>query len=152
MIESCPRKRMLLGITTLGALTIFVLIAESHWTQQTNNTRKRIFRVEQNSTCFEREKYEIVSECQPCTDFEITSKSIGVCIHTHYKEVLKCTSGEMVTRSCDKVAYIEEQKFWKFESLMFIPALLSTISVYIRKNVLYKRMVQRVQRQLASSV
>ncbi|KAB0803469.1 hypothetical protein PPYR_00439 [Photinus pyralis] len=152
MIESCPRKRMLLGITALGALTIFVLIAESHWTQQTNNTRKRIFRVEQNSTCFEREKYEIISECQPCTDFEITSKSIGVCIHTHYKEVLKCASGEMVTRSCDKVAYIEEQKFWKFESLMFVPALLSTISVYIRKNVLYKRMVQRVQRQLASSV
>ncbi|KAK5648785.1 hypothetical protein RI129_003677 [Pyrocoelia pectoralis] len=151
MIESCPRKRMLLGITILGGLTIFVLIAESHWTQN-NNSRKRIFRVEQNSTCFEREKYEIVDECQPCTDFEITSKSIGVCIHTHYKEVLKCASGEMVTRSCDKVAYIEEQKFWKFESFMFLPAFLSTVAVYVRKKVLYKRMVQRVQRQLANSV
>ncbi|KAF5280295.1 hypothetical protein FQR65_LT03104 [Abscondita terminalis] len=128
MIESCPRKRMLLGITFLGTLTICVLFVESHWTQQTN-TRKRLFRVEQNSTCFEREKYEIVQECQPCTDFEIASKSIGVCIHTHYKEVLKCASGEMVTRSCDKVAYIEEHRFWKFEGFMFISASISTFSV-----------------------
>lgn len=151
MIESCPRKRMLLGITFLGTLTVCVLFVESHWTQQ-NNTRKRSFRVEQNSTCFEREKYEIVQECQPCTDFEIASKSIGVCIHTHYKEVLKCASGEMVTRSCDKVAYIEEHQFWKFESFMFISALISTFLVYVRKKVLNKRMLQRVQRQLANSV
>lgn len=47
-------------------LTILVLIVESHWTE-TNNPRKRVFPVEQNSTCWEREKYEVVNECQACT-------------------------------------------------------------------------------------
>lgn len=151
MIESCPRKRMLLGISFLGVLTVLVLIVESHWTEK-SNSRKRIFPVEQNSTCWERETFEVVRECQPCTDFEIASKSIGVCIHTHYNEVLKCASGEMVTRSCDRVAYIEERLFWKFESFMFVTAFISTFCVYIRKKVLNKRMLQRVQRQLANSV
>lgn len=32
------------------------------------------------------------------TDFEIASKSKGVCIHTHNKEVLRCKSGETVSR------------------------------------------------------
>lgn len=31
-------------------------------------------------------------------DFEIRSKSIGVCIHTSFKEILKCENGETVTR------------------------------------------------------
>lgn len=30
--------------------------------------------------------------------FEIASKSQGVCIHTHNKEVLRCKSGETVSR------------------------------------------------------
>lgn len=31
-------------------------------------------------------------------DFEIASKSQGVCVHTHNKEVLRCKSGETVSR------------------------------------------------------
>lgn len=86
------------------------------------------------------------------TAFEIASQSIGVCIHTHYKEVLRCASGEMVTRSCDRAAFIEERAFWRFETLMFAGATLSTFCVVARKRVLNKRMMQRVQRQLANSV
>ncbi|XP_065168582.1 protein JTB [Atheta coriaria] len=152
MIESCPKKRMLLGITALGILTVLVLIVESHWTDRTNPSRKRIFIVEQNSSCFEKEHFEIVNECEPCTDFEIASKSIGVCIHTHYKEVLKCAGGETVTRSCDKTAYIEERIFWQFEGFMFFGAIISTLCTISRKRVLNRRVLQRMQRQLANSV
>lgn len=84
--------------------------------------------------------------------FEIASQSIGVCIHTHYKEVLRCASGEMVTRSCDRAAFIDERSFWRFEALMFVGATFSTFCVLARKRVLNKRMMQRVQRQLANSV
>lgn len=87
-----------------------------------------------------------------CSAFEIASQSIGVCIHTHYKEVLKCASGEMVTRSCDRAAFIEERAFWRFEAFMFLAATFSTFCVVARKRVLNKRMMQRVQRQLANSV
>ncbi|XP_018318714.1 protein JTB [Agrilus planipennis] len=151
MIETCPRKRMLLGISLLGALTILVLIAESHWTDRTNH-KKQNFVVEHNATCFEKEPFEIVKECEPCTAFEIASKTSGVCIHTHYKEVLKCKSGDTVTRSCDRVAYLEEKAFWRFEGFMFVFSVVSTVSVFARRNVLTKRMMHRVQKQLANSV
>ncbi|XP_019865950.1 protein JTB [Aethina tumida] len=152
MIESCPKRRMLLGITALGVLTVVVLIWESHWTDTTTHIRRKSFIVEQNSTCFEKESYEVIKDCEPCSAFEIASKSIGVCIHTHFKEVLKCANGETVTRSCDRAAYYDEQAFWRFEGLMFLASLISTFCVVARKKVLNKRMLQRVQRQIANSV
>ncbi|CAH1982947.1 unnamed protein product [Acanthoscelides obtectus] len=152
MIESCPKKRMVFGITFLVLLTVLVLIIESHWTDGKQRIRKPKFLVEQNSTCWEKEKYEVIKDCEPCSAFEIKSKHIGVCIHTHYKEVLKCANGEIVTRSCDKAAYYDEQQYWKFEGFMFLASIISTICVTTRRRVLEKRMLQRVQRQLANSV
>ncbi|XP_022903318.1 protein JTB [Onthophagus taurus] len=150
MIESCPKRRMFIGITSLGILTILVLIIESNWTE--SNLKKREFPIEQNSTCRDKEKHVVIKECEPCTAYEITSKSIGVCIETHFKEVIKCASGEMVTRSCDRAVYLDEKRFWKFECSMFMGSLVSLVFVIARKKVLNKRLLQRVQRQLANSV
>ncbi|XP_028132286.1 protein JTB [Diabrotica virgifera virgifera] len=152
MIESCPKKRMLLGITVLGILTILVLFIESHWTESTRRDKKSNFIVEQNSTCWEAGNFEVIKECEPCTAFEIRSKTIGVCIHSHYKEVLKCANGETVTRSCDKAVYYDELSFWRFEGFMFAIGLISTVCVISRRRVLNKRILQRVQRQLANCV
>lgn len=153
MIESCPKKRMLLGISFLGILTIFVLIVESHWTDSESLNKRRNFSiVERNSSCWEKNEFEVIKECEPCTDFEIASKSFGVCIHTGYKEVLKCSDGEVATRSCDKAAYYYEKAFWQFEAFMLLSSSISTFCVVARKRVLNRRMLQRVQRQLANSV
>lgn len=58
----------------------------------------------------------------------------------------------MVTRSCDRAAYLDEKAYWKFEGFMFVSSIISTLCVIARKRVLNKRMLQRVQRQLANSV
>lgn len=84
--------------------------------------------------------------------FEIRSKTIGVCVHTHYKEVLKCANGETVTRSCDRAAFYDEKTFWRFEECMFFISIISTLCVVARRKVLSKRMMQRIQRQLANCV
>ncbi|CAG9862519.1 unnamed protein product [Phyllotreta striolata] len=152
MIESCPKKRMVLGITILGILTLLVLFIESHWTEPNKLSRKSNFIVEQNSTCWELGNYEVLKECEPCSEFEIRSRNIGVCIHTKYKEVLKCSNGEIVIRSCDRAAYIDEQQFWRFEGFMFAISLISTVCVVSRRKVLTKRILQRVQRQIANCV
>ncbi|CAG9763669.1 unnamed protein product [Ceutorhynchus assimilis] len=153
MIESCPKKRMLLGITLLGILTIVVLIVESHWTDNNHiPTRKTNFEVEHNSTCFQKEAYEVIKDCEPCSAYELRSNSLGVCIHTQYKEVLKCANGETVSRSCDRAAHHDEKIFWRFEGFMFGLSIISTLCVTARKKVLNKRMLQRVQRQLANCV
>ncbi|KAJ8912553.1 hypothetical protein NQ315_006625 [Exocentrus adspersus] len=127
MIESCPKKRMVLGITVLGILTVLVLIIESHWTENNKHIRKQNFVIEQNSSCWEKDKYEVVRDCEPCSEFELRSRSIGVCIHTHFKEVLKCANGETVTRSCDRAAFYDEQIFWRFEGCMFVASIISTL-------------------------
>lgn len=153
MIESCQKRRMLIGISFLGALTVLVLIVESHWTDGTGTRRKKIFpAIENNSTCWKRETYTVIQDCHPCTDFEIASQSIGVCIHTNFKEILRCASGETVTRSCDKVAWLEERSFWTFQGSTFIIAVISTTFVIARKRVLNRRMLVRMQKQLANSV
>lgn len=95
--------------------TILVLILESRWTEYP----RRNFIIENNSTCYLKQEYEIIRDCHPCTgtyiisfdsvrqftilftkiiDFEIASKSQGVCVHTHNKEVLRCKNGETVSR------------------------------------------------------
>ncbi|XP_015511244.1 protein JTB [Neodiprion pinetum] len=152
MIESCTKKRMLIAVTFLGGLTILVLIIESNWTD-TDSSKAFVESVEKNSSCYLNEEFDVILECHPCTAFEIASESIGVCIHTSNKEVLKCRkSGITVTRSCDKVAWLEERSFWRFEGLMFGLAVLSCISVYWRENILRQRIVRKVARQLRASV
>ncbi|XP_044745586.1 protein JTB-like isoform X2 [Coccinella septempunctata] len=152
MIESCPKRRMFLGITVLGFLTILVLIIESQWTEARDISRKRTFVIEQNSTCWQHETYEIIKDCEPCTESEINSRNLRVCMKTHYKELLKCSSGEVVLRSCDSAAYYDERAFWTFELFMFMLSTISFLCFISRQKVLNKRMMQRVQRQLANSV
>ncbi|KAG5320626.1 JTB protein, partial [Acromyrmex charruanus] len=149
MIESCTKKRMLLGITFLGGLTVLALIIESHWTN--SSSKLYVDNYENNSSCISGEEYEVISECHPCTAFEIASESIDVCVHARYKEVLKCKSGETITRSCDKVAWLEEKTFWKFEGFMFATAIFSCLAVYWRENILRQRIIRKVARQLRIS-
>ncbi|XP_055303295.1 protein JTB [Sitodiplosis mosellana] len=149
MIESCPKKRMVFAITLLTIATIIVLIVESHWTE---SSPRRKFVIENNSTCYLREEFEIIRDCHPCTDFEIASKSQGVCVHTHNKEVLRCKSGETVSRSCDKVAWVDERNFWTFEGILLVVSALSTSVTFLRQRSLDRKVMLKVQRQLEQSV
>ncbi|XP_063535835.1 protein JTB [Cydia strobilella] len=142
MIETCSRKCMLFGTVSLGILTIVILILESHLADSLSGSHKmknKTFPTENNSTCWQHQKYSIIKECHPCSDFEIKSKSIGVCIHTSFKEILKCANGETVTRSCDRVAYLEERAFWKFTIWSFAIGSASSIAVMLRTRVLNYR-------------
>ncbi|XP_014221015.1 protein JTB [Trichogramma pretiosum] len=151
MIESCSKKRMLLSMTLLGGLTVLVLIVESHWTESPGG-KIYVDNIEDNTTCQAGEEFKIISECHPCSAFEIASQSIGVCTKARYKEIIECKSGEKITRSCDKVAWLEERTFWKFQSFTFVGAILSCITVFWRENILRQRVVRKIARQLRGSV
>lgn len=49
--------------TNSNRATIIVLIVESRWTE----SPRRNFIIENNSTCYLREEYEIILDCHPCT-------------------------------------------------------------------------------------
>ncbi|KAI8426045.1 hypothetical protein MSG28_005012 [Choristoneura fumiferana] len=117
----------------LTRLTIVVLILESHLADSLSGHKmknKTFPATENNSTCWMHQKYSIISECHPCS---------GVCIHTSFKEILKCANGETVTRSCDRVAYLEERAFWKFTIWSLVIGAASSIAVMLRTRVLNYR-------------
>nr|CAD7195307.1 unnamed protein product [Timema douglasi]CAD7401858.1 unnamed protein product [Timema poppensis] len=154
MIESCSKKRMLLAIVLLGGLTLLVLMLESHWTSVGARSYPTVSGKNTSSEhgCWLHEEYQIVEPCHLCTDFEIASKSNFVCVPTHFKEVLQCQISGKASRSCDKVTWLEERNFWIFEGVMFVISVISTTTVFARQKVLDRRMMRRIQRQLANSV
>ncbi|XP_017137564.1 protein JTB [Drosophila miranda] len=148
MLENCQRYHMVLGLSALTILTILVLIIESRYAADGPRRREQQFLIENNSTCWRHEPYTVVQECHPCSEFDIVSRSLGVCIHTHYKELLRCKSGEIVTKSCDRVALIEQRNFIKFESACFVLGVLSYLVGYARDRVLSRKTYLKIERQL----
>ncbi|XP_049874355.1 protein JTB [Pectinophora gossypiella] len=152
MFETCSKRCMLFGTVSLGVLTIVVLILESQLADSLSGSQRRnkTFPTENNSTCWMHQPYEIINECHPCSDFEIRSKSIGVCIHTSFKEILKCKNGETVTRSCDRVAYLEERAYWKFTIWSFVIGVTSALAVMLRMRTLDHKARMRARQVLSN--
>jgi len=149
MLETFQKQHMVLGLTLLTIVTIVVLIIESRYADEaTRKSKSQQFLIENNSTCWRTEDYTVLQECHPCSEFDIVSKSLGVCVHTHFKEVLKCKSGEIVTKSCDRVALIDQRNFVKFEALCFAGGFLSYVVSYARDRILSRRTNQKIERQL----
>lgn len=121
----------------IHSLTILVLFIESEW--DLISPKPKQFVDERNSTCYQREEFETIAHCSPCTEFEIKlakSQNEGVCHQTHNKETLKCKSGEIVIKSCDKIAWIEERNFYVFAVFSFIICAFSSTVIYARQNIL----------------
>lgn len=149
MLEDCTKKRMLLSLGTLVVITIIVLIFESRVTDQSrqNRTTPR-FEIESNSTCWKKERFTILHDCHPCP--ETPQKMSGVCVHTHYMEVIQCLSGDIVARSCDKAALDQQKDFITFEVTMFVTGTLAFLVSYVRLRLLNRRTHLKIEKQLAA--
>ena len=53
--------------------------------------------------------------------------------------------------SCERVAWIEERRFWKAELTFGVVGFFSGLVVYVRRKQLDHKMYQRIQRQIANS-
>ncbi|KAL5274716.1 Jtb family protein [Megaselia abdita] len=151
MLENCTKKRMLLSLGTLVVVTIIVLIFESRVTNQSRQNRTTPkFEIESNSTCWKKERFTILHDCHPCPEEETTQKRSGVCIHTNYMEVIKCSSGFIVARSCDKAALDQQKDFVTFEVTMFVAGTLAFLVSYVRLRLLNRRIHLKIEKQLAA--
>ena len=160
MIELCSRRRMLFGILALGALSILVIILESrhlHTTDEASDIHEthEILKkkLSPGDKCWKTEPFEVEKECDLCTQEEIEKQSPVVCVAKGYKELVKCKkSGTRTNRSCDRVAWVEESKFWKFEAFFIFSSLVSGVALFVRQKQLDHRMYQRIQKQMHSGV
>ncbi|BES96507.1 Jumping translocation breakpoint protein [Nesidiocoris tenuis] len=158
MFDVYSKRRMLAAVIFLGGLTFIVLIFESHWAFEASSVTHfgNYSNLQKNASgniCKADEVVEVVEACHPCSDFEIASKSNKACLATHFKEAITCQkSGIKSYRSCEKVQWMEERKFWQFEFLIFVLALTSSASVVLRQKVLDQKHLRTLQRRLANSV
>ena len=54
--------------------------------------------------------------------------------------------------SCPKLHWLEERKFWTFEAVCAMTALVSYGSVYLRQRKLDKQLLDKVHKQIAAGV
>lgn len=73
-------------------------------------------------------------------------------MHTHNKEVLQCQNGEIVSRSCDKVAWLDERNFYTFECVQLLVGAIFTLASFYRQRVLDNKVQLKIQRQLRQAV
>ncbi|KAL1451187.1 hypothetical protein WDU94_003471, partial [Cyamophila willieti] len=144
-------------------LTLLHLVIENNWTSKSQllPSSASLDRVShptnysiEKELCFLTEYAVVVGKCEPCTDFEIVSGISKVCNKTHrFKQAVKCVQSNIIVfRSCDKVEWLEERKFWAFESLMFAIGVVASGCVIYRQKVLDQIMMRRVQNQLNNCV
>lgn len=152
---------MLIGILILGGLTLLDLIIENNWTSKSKHFASSLEKVShpanysvEKELCYLTEYAVVVGKCEPCTDFEIVSGISKVCNKTHrYKLAVKCVQSNIIVfKSCEKVEWLEDRKFWAFEIFMFVIGVVASGCVVYRQKVLDATMMRRVQNQLSNCV
>ncbi|KAK8775602.1 hypothetical protein V5799_031051 [Amblyomma americanum] len=146
MIEVCSLKRIIFLTVFLIGACLMILTLESILSDHDGD------RNGSNSSegCWEREDYIIKQKCVPCTEFERASKHLPICIQSKYRELVTCKNSGDVYRRCDNER--EGQHFWIFEGSMLVMGLLSSLSVVLRQRHLDRKVMERIQQQVAAGV
>ena len=159
MIELCSKKRMLLGILALGGLSVVIIILESRHLHTDDFFDIHELHPElksgltPNDKCWKNESFTVEEKCDLCTETEISNKEPLVCVAKGQKELVQCKPSEKKTyRSCDRVEWVEERRFWTFEGLLSLTGFISGLCVFVRQKQLDHRVYQRIQKQITSGV
>lgn len=158
MIELFSKKRMLIGILALGGLSIIIIILENrnlHTLEEDIHDWHPDLKAKltPDDKCWKNESFSILEKCDLCSGDEIKFQKPLVCVAKGQKELVECKkSGIKTYRSCDRVDWVEERRFWTFEGLLTLLGFVSGLAVFIRQKQLDHRMYQRIQKQIASGV
>jgi len=157
MIERCSKRRMLLAVAILGLVSAIIIILESTHLRtheidihESHPILKEKIKPEEK--CWTRESVDVIEACHHCTKDEIFQHSPIVCVATGYKEKIKCASGNVTYRACHQVAWVEERRFWIFESVMLLSGCVSATFVFLRQKQLDHIVYKRIQKQIATGV
>jgi len=158
MLQLCSsKKRMVAAIAVLATLSLLVVILESSQLRSHQEDiheshpllKKQLTAAEK---CWTTETFTVEAECDLCSKEEINAHLPVVCVARGNKEKVKCASGKVAYRACDKVRWVEERKFWMFESVMALVAGVSYGLVFLRQKQQDHKMYQRIQKQIAAGV
>lgn len=144
MIEVFTKKRILVlaAFVVLSMLTFLVL--RSHW----EYTRQLPKDEPKETSC---PVYTSISRCQRCPKEELRAE-VPYCKQHGYKERIRCEDGKEEFVGCDISPAVEEADFWKFELLTLLVGLTSYAVVYLRQKKLDKRLMEKINKQIAAGI
>jgi len=148
---------MVAAVALLAGLSILVIILESSQLrshQEDIHESHPLLKKELTAAekCWTSEEFTVEAECDLCSKTEINSHSPVVCVARGNKEKVKCASGKVAYRACDKVRWVEKRKFLIFESAMLFISGISYALVFLRQKQHDHKMYQKIQRQIAAGV
>lgn len=152
MIERCTKKQMLVSILLLIGLSVAIVLLEHHLTTLSYANHPHIAQAEVENPvdvnqCWLSENFSVIEECQPCTDFEKTSKYLASCESNGYKEKVHCAISGDTFRSCERVLWLDEKRFWTLEIVSLVVGLFSSMFVVWRLKILEYQMMKKIQQQ-----
>lgn len=100
-----------------------------------------------NAPCWQLEDFVVTVECSQCTAF-FTAWS--VCEQTGYVEKVNCTKSNREDYKSCRSAVMEDQRFWKFEAVVFGLTVLLALVVVARQRSLDRLASEKVRRQIES--
>ncbi|CAG5128646.1 unnamed protein product [Candidula unifasciata] len=151
MIEVFSKKRLLAFLGVVVLVTGAALILNSHWEYNKQLAKQEEVirnKARKSAPC---ETFSVVSRCERCSKQELRDL-VPVCSETGHKERIKCDSGKEDFIWCDISPAVEEADFWKFQLCTLVLGLSSYAVVYLRQKKLDKRLMEKINKQIAAGV
>ncbi|CAL1541260.1 unnamed protein product [Lymnaea stagnalis] len=158
MIEVFTKKRILVLAAFVVLFTVAFLVLRSHWEytrQLPKEVFEKLFKIYLNNFSEPKETscpvYTSISRCQRCPKDELRAE-VPYCKHHGYKEKIRCEDGKEEFVGCDISPAVEEAEFWKFELLTLLVGLTSYAVVYLRQKKLDKKLMEKINKQIAAGI
>jgi len=97
--------------------------------------------------CWLDEEFKVSKACFRCSEFERKGAK-SPCRETGFKEELRCDKTGLTFRSCE----FSSSRFWTFELWMVALSVIFYYVTNIRKDSLQSKMIDKINKQIASGV
>jgi len=90
-------------------------------------------------------------KCKKCTALQLES-GLAACEKTGFIAQVKCTDTQVITVSCEEPAHEKQRSFWVHEGVWFGIGVISYLYVHFRRSSLDQKVLDKVNKQIASGV
>jgi len=148
MIENLSLKQLIV-LTVIFIITCLLIITLESYFIETNSNHTMAALARERG-CWDSEAFVIKQPCSACSDFDKRSQHIAACATAPHKELVSCASSGDVYRSCSLQDSTHE--FYRFELLVWLTGTASSAFLTYRRRHLDRRMLQKIQAQVAAGV
>ncbi|XP_067939032.1 protein JTB-like isoform X1 [Watersipora subatra] len=158
MIELCTVRRMVVTILFLGIVTIISVMIETKYepnNKSITNSRTQTSQKVLTEEVAENESFDCPDEmvttvCKPCASWHRAMDEEGC--ETGYLKEVKCLDNKVKYMSCEEPSYVRRRSFLVHEGVWLVVGIFSYLFVHFRRSALDQKVLDRVNKQIASGV